>query len=152
MSAHLDSYVKSWNRIHKQTTHIMAVAPDGQYDWKPAESSMTLGALMNHLWIAEWGLVEAALTGSLPKEGRPTAINSTAELLAAFDKSHEELIPRVTALTPEQLAETVAPFGAERALTRMALLNVLHEHEIHHRGQLYVYLRMLGCEIPPLFG
>jgi uncharacterized damage-inducible protein DinB len=37
-------------------------------------------------------------------------------------------------------------------MPRQVVLQVLHEHEIHHRGQLYTYLRILGCEVPPLFG
>jgi uncharacterized damage-inducible protein DinB len=151
MSSPLDSYVKTWNRIHKQTTKLMAVAPDDQYDWKPSETAMTLGGLMNHLFVAEAGLIAAALTGVFPTE-RPEPIGNTAALIAAFDQSHESLIPRLAELTAEQLDEEVAPFGPAKAMSRMALLHVTHEHEIHHRGQLYVYLRMLGCEVPPLFG
>ena len=49
----MDSLVSNWKRIHKQTTKIMAVAPNDKYDWKPCDSAMTLGELMNHLWIAE---------------------------------------------------------------------------------------------------
>jgi uncharacterized damage-inducible protein DinB len=26
------------------------------------------------------------------------------------------------------------------------------EHEIHHRGQIYLYLSILGIETPPLYG
>jgi uncharacterized damage-inducible protein DinB len=26
------------------------------------------------------------------------------------------------------------------------------EHEVHHRGQLYLYLGMLGVPTPPLYG
>ena len=26
------------------------------------------------------------------------------------------------------------------------------EHEVHHRGQIYLYLGMLGVKTPPLFG
>jgi uncharacterized damage-inducible protein DinB len=26
------------------------------------------------------------------------------------------------------------------------------EHEIHHRGQIYLYLAMLGVKTPPLYG
>jgi uncharacterized damage-inducible protein DinB len=151
MSSPLDSYIKTWNRIHKQTTKLMAVAPDDKYEWKPSETAMSLGELMHHLYIAEWGLIEAALTGVFPKE-RPENKTSTAALVAAFDESHAALIPKIESLTAEQLAEEVAPFGPDKAMSRMALLHVTHEHEIHHRGQLYVYLRMLGSAVPPLFG
>ncbi len=149
--ANMDSFVSNWRRIHKQTTKIMAAAPNDKYDWKPCDSAMTLGELMNHLWIAEAGLVAAAKTGVFPKEA-PPKITDTAELIAAYDKTHEEAIAAATALTPEELSEQVAPFGPDKPMSRMTLLHLTHEHEIHHRGQLYTYLRIAGCEVPPLFG
>ena len=151
MAGQLDSYIRNWNRIHKQTTRVMALAPDDKYDWRPAETSMTLGELMNHLWLSELGLAEGALTGGRPAE-RPAPLRNSAEMVAAFDQSHAALVERVAALTPEQLLETVTPFGPEYPMQRRVVLNMLHEHEIHHRGQLYVYLRILGCELPHLFG
>jgi uncharacterized damage-inducible protein DinB len=150
MSGTLDSYIKNWNRIHKQTTNIMGVAPDDKYDWKPSETSMTLGALMNHFRASEAALIIAAIDGKFPEEFAEP-ITSTEELVKAFDKSHEEMVAKVSALTPEFLAGEVTPFGPDRKMSRMVVLKALHEHEIHHRGQLYVYLRILGCEVPPLF-
>ncbi len=147
----IDSLVSNWKRIHKQTTKIMAAAPNDKYNWKPCDSAMTLGELMNHLWIAEAGLVSAAKTGEWPKE-KPEPINDTAALIAAFDKTHEEAVAIAKAFTPEELAATVAPFGPDKAMPRSVLLNLTLEHEIHHRGQLYTYLRIAGCECPPLFG
>lgn len=150
-ASHLEPFIRTWNRIHKQSAKLMRVAPSDKFDWRPCETSMPLGELMNHLWIAEWGLVEAAFTGAFPKE-RPEAKTTAEEVVAAFDRTHEEMVAKVAGLTPEQLAETVSPFGPEKAMTREQLLHAMHEHEIHHRGQLYVYLRMLGAEVPPLFG
>jgi len=151
MAEYLDAYIKNWNRIHKQTAKIMAAAPNDKYDWKPCDSAMSLGELMNHLHVAERGLIEATLTGVFPKE-RPEPFNDTAALIAAFDQSHAECVAKVAALTPEQLAEQVAPFGPDKSMTRQTLLGLTQEHEIHHRGQLYTYLRVAGCEVPPLFG
>ena len=150
MAAHLDLYIKNWNRIHQQTKRIIAAAPNDKYDWKPCESAMSLGELVNHPWISEWGLIEAALTGSFPKEW-PTPLSDTASVLAAFDKTHEEAVAKVMTLTPEQLTEDIAPFSPERRMARKAVLDIIIEHEIHHRGQLYTYLRIADCEIPPLF-
>ncbi|MFN0110307.1 MAG: DinB family protein [Blastocatellia bacterium] len=151
MATNMNSLVSNWRRIHKQTTKIMAAAPNDKYDWKPADSAMTMGELMNHLWIAEAGLIAAAKTGVFPTEA-PPQIKDTAELIAAFDKTHEEAIATAMSLTEAELAETVAPFGPDKAMPRSVLLNLTLEHEIHHRGQLYTYLRIAGCECPPLFG
>ena len=150
-ASHLAPFIKTWNRIHKQSVNLLRVAPGDKFDWRPCETAMTLGELMNHLWTAEVGLAEAAVTGHMPKE-RPAQKTSPEELIAAFDASHEEMVARVAALTPEQLGEQIQPFEKHGPMPREALLQVLHEHEIHHRGQLYVYLRMLGAPVPPLFG
>ena len=32
------------------------------------------------------------------------------------------------------------------------MLRLAVEHEIHHRGEIYVYLGMLGVKTPPLYG
>ena len=151
MAEHLDSYISTGHRLHQQSIKLMAVAPNDQYEWKPSETAMTLGKLMNHLRLGELAIVEAALNGAFPKEF-PAELSDTAELIVAFDQQHAELSERIAALAPEQLDEIVAPFGPGKEMPRRAVLGVLHEHEIHHRGQLYVYLRSLGCEVPPLFG
>ena len=31
-------------------------------------------------------------------------------------------------------------------------LRAMVEHEVHHRGQIYLYLAMLGVPTPPLYG
>ncbi|MBX3276647.1 MAG: DinB family protein [Acidobacteria bacterium] len=150
--AHLASLIQNWNRVHKQSVRLMAGAPSDQFEWKTCDSAMTLGALMNHIYQAEAGLVNAAITGQFSGEGAPPA-TATDELIEAFEKSHAELLDRVAALTPEQLAEQIEPFGEKVGkMTRADILHITLEHEVHHRGQLYVYLRMLGVAVPPLYG
>lgn len=151
-ASHLDPFIANWNRVHKQSVSIMKSAPNDKYDWKPADSAMPLGELMNHLYIAESLFIDSAMTGGFKPENLPKAINDTDELIAAFDQLHQEGVAKIAALTPEQMGETIAPFGPEKAMPRSFLMNVMLEHEIHHRGQLYTYLRILGCECPALFG
>ena len=31
-------------------------------------------------------------------------------------------------------------------------MRLMVEHEIHHRGQIYLYLNLRGVETPPLYG
>jgi uncharacterized damage-inducible protein DinB len=150
MSTQIESTIANWNRIHKQTTRVMAIAPNDQYGWRPHETAMTLGELMNHLFQSEMGLADAVVTGVYPKEF--PSYSQTAELIEAFDKSHAEGVAKVTALSPEALQEEITPFGPQWQVPRMVVLNLALEHEIHHRGQLYTYLRILGCELPSLFG
>ncbi|MFN7927596.1 MAG: DinB family protein [Blastocatellia bacterium] len=151
-ASHLDPFIANWNRVHNQSTKIMKAAPNDKYDWKPADTAMPLGELMNHLYVAESLFIDSAMTGGFKGEDLPKPINDTDELIAAFDKLHQEGVAKIASLTPEQMNEIVAPFGPDKAMPRSFLMNVMLEHEIHHRGQLYTYLRILGCECPALFG
>ena len=38
------------------------------------------------------------------------------------------------------------------SLTIWKWLRLMMEHEIHHRGQIYIYLAMLDVPTPPLYG
>ena len=146
----LEQSLTNWERIHQQTLRLMKVAPDDQYEWKPTDSAMTLGSLMNHLYQSEMGLADAMVHGTFPSEF-PT-YSTTAELLVAYATSHAAAVEKVRALPAEAWEEMITPFGPQSTMPRLALLTLAMEHEIHHRGQLYVYLRMLGCEGPSLFG
>ena len=37
-------------------------------------------------------------------------------------------------------------------ITAWKWLRSLIEHEIHHRGELYIYLNLIGVKTPPMFG
>ena len=45
---------------------------------------------------------------------------------------------------------TVTPGGAEIAVWKW--LRSMIEHEVHHRGQIYLMLRMLDVPTPPMYG
>jgi uncharacterized damage-inducible protein DinB len=54
-------------------------------------------------------------------------------------------------LTPERLrSKCSTPAGTP--ITVWKWLRLLPEHEIHHRGQFYLYLAMVGVPTPPLYG
>ncbi|AST92473.1 hypothetical protein BC6307_14810 [Sutcliffiella cohnii] len=78
----------------------------------------------------------------------PTSAN---EIANAFRKIIDELKLEVDRkLTDEKLLEEVESFG--RTTPRGALLKVLMDHSIHHRGQMTVLLRQAGLQVPGVMG
>jgi len=152
-ASHLDPLIKTGNRIHEQTVNVLKESPAEKWSWKTCDSAMTLGELANHFYLAEVGLIDALQTGKFASQQKPEAKTNASDLVAAFNEAHQALNTTIASLTEEQLREEIAPFGEKYGtMTRKTLLHSMHEHEIHHRGQLYVYLRMLGAPVPPLFG
>lgn len=91
--------------------------------------------------------------------GRPARFPGHDESLASgydatcayFERLHAESMAIFGALTAEDYEKPVqTPAGA--ALPAWKWLRAMIEHEAHHRGQLYMMLRMIGVTTPPIFG
>ena len=67
------------------------------------------------------------------------------------DRQYTDSIEIFSQLSQEDyFKKCKTPAGYE--ITTWKWLRLLVEHEIHHRGQLYVYFGMLGIEVPPIYG
>jgi uncharacterized damage-inducible protein DinB len=72
-------------------------------------------------------------------------------ILEFAERLHRESMEIFAQLTGEDLNRKCAtPDGA--LITTWKWLRAMTEHEIHHRGQIYLYLSMLGVPTPPLYG
>jgi uncharacterized damage-inducible protein DinB len=71
------------------------------------------------------------------------------ELLEAWDAADQLLAESWPNIPPERFFEEANAFGLWTAPVITTLLYLV-DNEVHHRGQGYVYLRMLGIT-PPLF-
>lgn len=132
---------------------IVRCIPPDQVNWRPTDQLFTAGDLARHI------AVTMRYTFAENIAGRTTAYNSHGPELAA---TLEEII----AFMEARYGEAVKIFSqisdddwnqkcqtADGApVTRWKLLRLAIEHEIHHRGQLYTYLALLGVATPPLFG
>ena len=68
-----------------------------------------------------------------------------------MDRMHAESVEIFSRLSEEQLKmRCVTPAGA--TITVWKWLRAMVEHEVHHRGQIYFMLGMLGVATPPLYG
>jgi uncharacterized damage-inducible protein DinB len=73
------------------------------------------------------------------------------QLISSCDALNRQVANRVQALLPEDLARIIEfpGYGPFPAVTYMSW----HlDHLIHHRGQLTVYLRLMGAKVPRVYG
>jgi len=73
------------------------------------------------------------------------------ETIHFFNRLHAESVAIFSKLTPENLKEKCITPG-EAPITKWKWLRAMIEHEIHHRGQIFIYLSVLGINTHPLFG
>jgi uncharacterized damage-inducible protein DinB len=149
----LPIFLDYFDKIHQRTMRVARRIPPDKIDWTYREGKFTLGDLVRH--IATINRYMYAETVS----GRPSRYAGCGEELAdGYDavlefaeRLHRESVEIFAQLTPEQLnGKCTTPDGVP--ITTWKWLRAMVEHEIHHRGQLYLYLSMLGVSTPPLYG
>jgi uncharacterized damage-inducible protein DinB len=140
-------------RVRDRTMRVVACVPPDKVGWTYKPGKFTLGDLMRHLAsIERWMFAENAMRrpSIYPGHGRELAADYEA-IVAYMNTMHDQSAAIFRSLTDADLeSKCMTPGGAELRVGKW--LRLMIEHEIHHRGQLYLYLSMLDVETPPLYG
>src|SRR6185503_3742274 len=136
--------LRLWRRERAWSRQLVAAFPESAFGWRPASDAFSCGELVIHLIQSErfWRrlLVEAAAG----RRYDPFGLCGTAEQAeteAAFAAFTAEQL--ATAIVHHPVAGFVEPLGD--------MLWFMASHEVHHRGQLSAYAKMLGLPQPPLY-
>jgi uncharacterized damage-inducible protein DinB len=150
---HIDSFLEYYERVRERTRKLVVLIPPEHLEWTYREGRFSIGDLVRHIAAIErWLYAENA-------EGRPSKYAGCGleltegyeSMLDYFDEMHRQSVAIFQKMTPETLqAKIQTPAG--QPITCWKWLRALVEHEIHHSGQLYVYLNMLDVKTPPLYG
>jgi uncharacterized damage-inducible protein DinB len=149
----IEPFLHYYRRIRQRTMRVVAAIPPEHIEWTVQPGRWTLGDILRHLGALErWMFAENV-------QGRPSLYHGCGRELAdgydavvAFlERTHGETLEILGRLTPEALqGKCHTPAGTP--ITTWKWLRGLVEHEIHHRGQIYLYLGLLGVPTPPLYG
>jgi uncharacterized damage-inducible protein DinB len=145
--------VDYFDKVRQRTMRVVACVPPDRVDWAIKEGKFTLGDLMRHLASAErFMFAENAQRKPSRYPGHGKELADGYDAIVAFMRAkHEEAMAIFGALTEDDLnAKCMTPGGAE--ITVWKWMRLMIEHEIHHRGQIYLYLAMLDVPAPPLYG
>jgi uncharacterized damage-inducible protein DinB len=150
------------NMVHVVTLRAIAVLGDQDLDFRPMARMRTPRELIFHIYAQEQLIAEAVRAGRFTMEGangsnpedasNTSAIAGLATVKDAVEyanRCHEAAEEIYRAMSDEDVARPVeSPMGTYPAW--QFFLFAYDEHW-HHRGQLYVYLRLLGKEPPNLY-
>lgn len=153
MSIRLVDLLRAFDTARGRTARLAALIPERALDWAPAPGAFTCADIVRHLAAAErFMFVEIAVGGTSRYPGHDKSLAYGKEgVLAYLDTLHEQSMALLQTLDDDALERRITtPAGAQIPTWRW--LQLMAEHEAHHRGQLYLMLRLLGVETPPLFG
>ena len=141
-----------WAEVRDGLFQALDKLTDDQLDFVPREGLWSLGTVARHIANAEEGWFRYAVTRELNEwpaeytaEDYPT-VESIKALLSEVHARTEAYLATVDAADLDRTIDT--PWGGKLSL-RWIIWHVL-EHEIHHRGEIFLMLGLLGLEGPDI--
>ena len=140
------------------TRRVIERIPEDRLDFTPHERSWTVGELAAHTarlpgWAAGIFTTDGFDMAEVPPEEAPGSVES---ILGAFDERCDTAKSALASATHEDMAEEWTLRNAEHVyftMPRAAVYrSMVMSHMIHHRGQLTVYLRLMGVPVPSVYG
>jgi uncharacterized damage-inducible protein DinB len=141
------------------TRRVLERVPDDKLAWRPHEKSRTLGQLAFHIAVVPGSVAEFVAAPSpvqAPQFGPDPSPASSAELMPMLDESIAKAKNALGGMDDATLMATWRMMVGDREIMAMPravmLRSVMLNHWYHHRGQLTVYLRLLGVPLPSVYG
>ena len=156
-----DLFVAELEREAGRSRRALTEMPEGKHDWKPHEKSMAFGYLAELVaimptWIA-LGIKQDELDLNPPGGSniKRTPLHTAADYLAAHDKAVADARAALQGASEDHLMKPWRLLVAGKVVSetpRHEMLQDTFNHLAHHRGQMTVYLRLLGAKVPAIYG
>lgn len=144
-----------WETVRPSTgiaLRAVEALPADQLDAHPIRDMRTPRELVAHLFGMMRGIAEGALRGEIlaDYDALPAEVRTREQLVAWCRECWQAADRAAHGMTDAGLAGMVkTPWGV--SFPGFVCFGFIHDELLHHRGQLYVYLRQLGVEPPMLW-
>ncbi|MFC2037623.1 DinB family protein [Chloroflexota bacterium] len=140
-----------WRNVRHDLLRALDMVSDDQLAFVPREGLWSLGRVARHIASAEDGWFRYVVAGELdgwPRFGAEdyATVASIQELLAQVHEHTEVYLATLDESDLDRMVST--PWGEDLSL-RWIVWHVV-EHEIHHRGEIYLMLGLMGMEAPDI--
>jgi uncharacterized damage-inducible protein DinB len=155
----LEALLDSWKAIRRDAAQAVEDMPAGGINFRPQDDLMSFREIAEHILYAGRGLTGLLLDGELElntpdfreKLKRyyrtlPESVEAAA-IAAEMRNAVDEDCARVAQRPPEFFAEMITRMDGAK-VTRLEMMQFVKEHDLTHRAQLFLYLRLNGV-IPP---
>lgn len=141
------------------THRVLERVPADQFEWRPHPKSMSAGQLAQHIASIPGSVARFAALDGMDVATRPAgyaSCESRDALLAALDASvaaAREFLAGIDDARANAIWRLT--FGEKEifAIPRLGVMRTMgFNHWYHHRGELVVYLRLLGVPVPVVYG
>ncbi len=144
-----DAFLAHWQGHRRLTRRVIDAFPDDKLFTFSVGNMRPLGVLALEMLSMAVPMVRGAVSGdwtaSSSRDPQPKR-----DVLRLWDESTQELNALWPQIPARRFGESLTAIGQNTGVLHDLMLYVV-DNEIHHRGQGYVYLRVLGIEPPPFY-
>lgn len=140
--------LKLFKREFATTQRVMRAFPQDKPDFAPHERSQTARRLMS-TFVFEMSAIGSRISGGAfdPSSYAPDDLQT---VITDFEKGSAEVVSGLEALSEAEMQKPVE-FAGRQFSAGEFMLTMLCD-QIHHRGQLSVYVRLAGGKVPSIYG
>ena len=152
-----EQFLEAYEKENEKTLRVLRAYPKDKSELQPHPKSKTARDLA-WMFVLEQGAMEKALTTGFDfskPPAFPPAPESIDAIIAAFDQGQKKVAALVRGLRDEEMFVPIQFFTGPGKIGDMSRIQVLWQFlcdQIHHRGQLSVYLRMADGKVPSIYG
>jgi len=151
----VEQVLDSWRTIRQDTAAAVEDIPSGELDYRPTPEVATFREVARHILDASDGLTGMLLAGEenftgadfrerlKPHMRELPADAGARELAHALRESVAQRTEQLAAQPPEFFERIITRFDGQQ-VTRLEMVQTIKEHELTHRSQLFMYLRLKG--------
>lgn len=150
-----DMFMNTWEREFQTTLKVLKAYPVDKLDLQPSEKSKSAKDLA-WTFVAEEGImIDGVCKGKVDFSKMPPPPATFQEVVAAYEDSHKGNVDKVKALTDADWTSSISWMVAPKQMGQVRRGDILWMavmDNVHHRGQLSVYLRLAGAKVPSIYG
>jgi uncharacterized damage-inducible protein DinB len=151
----VEQVLDSWRTIRRDTAAAVEDFPAGEMDYRPTPEVSTFREIARHVLDSSDGLLGLLLSGDVdltagnfrerlkPHLRALPADAGATELANALRDSMAQIVGKLAAQPPEFFDIMMTRFDGQQ-VTRLEMVQFVKEHELTHRAQLFMYLRLKG--------
>lgn len=152
--SNLETFIQTWEREYEITLRVLNSYPPDRLDYRPHEKSVTARDLMWTFPFEDQEYIAGCARGRI-ETGRSSPPDTKDQIVRDYKRIHRDAVKQLRAVGEEVLSRTMKFSIAKGELTDVSVGEILwfflHD-QIHHRGQLSVYLRLVGAQVPSIYG
>lgn len=147
----LNANITKLKNAREYTLLVANAMPAEKYNYQPSKEEMEFGKQLLHISENLCWLSSSYLTGNKnPTTEADGRLTFKKDIIAVVTKAYDFAINTLQNFDTKALADTVKFFAGP--MNKLQIINLLQDHQTHHRGQLLVYLRLNGIKPPDYVG